>query len=1119
VVCVDAFMGGVDCTGASLPEDHVTGKRGFDLARRAGLEEIRSRDALILEPSLDLEEVLAISSFFDLSLDPVPVRLVGGKFLDNGQEAEFECRVADDLCAKVSDRPADEAALLSGFEALDAHEVLLVSNFEFLDPDIQIVENCWNTGCHEGQYTILVRLRKSVKRGCWLADPVSIDRGAGRWEVRVDRIQKAVTTVMRSQAARRVTLVILALGSVSAFVWGRSYLLQVAAVCGLSMVIWVASEDVATWWDLPVGPWTLATIVREAAGPVAIVILTLAVYWPLVGGHMPWIGDHPVHEFKAYVLADHLLPSGRIMGWTNLSGAGYPAEQMYPILGDLWMASVRYLTFKSLSWEATYAYGLLAVLLFCNLVPYYVGRRFFGPIAGLVAALVVMTDMGGFREGGWVFTMQFGVWPMALGLSLGMLSVERLVHLADRPGVAGVASFAVWTSLGVLAHPIVLLVMFVAVPIFGLYQHVVHGWRGVWAKSIAGLALGLGLVAFWLMPYLLRAGQYSAHVSNLWKAMPQIGEGLLQASLYDHARPWVVVLGTLGLAVAWLEGRPKGTFLALLGLALLFVASITVYAGTGVERWLPVVQHIQFERFVIVVKFLLALGTGFVVARLFFGLGKHVDGGGTVSLRRPMRASGWRRRLVGLLAAAAVAPFIVPVVWAWISRRVVPLRQFETRQDGVAFYKDMVKLSRRVVQESNNDPKGFFRVAYWTGFNDHRLANASIMTGLPQVQCSFIPGETYRYLAHPQPADVPNDRRDFDALSVRYIMANRPLPPSVGPTRLVERSGGLSLYERPGFESRLVTVIGPGKARVVRFDDETIAIKVTEAGAGTRLILHVSVFADWTARQGGRTLTISKNDSLAPHVKGLMEVPVTNGMVVFRYRHKAVDILAKLISILSLGIALFLWGVVRRRGFATRSWSAIIGWVTGHRLVAWVWTGLLLLAPVFLVAKWATAPQLPKQGRSLAWDLARATVFVDYHGTRKPCRWFVDGRFVCGPKPHQYVGPFAEEWGLLNRKGLWAHPYRDGILVIEYPKTLMGRTLALDWGLASSSVGGRAAVVMRVYLAGHKVAEVRRRAVGWAPTKKVDTRLWAGRRISVRFEIETNDISARHFCFDATVLP
>ncbi|MCD6499266.1 MAG: hypothetical protein J7M25_13320 [Deltaproteobacteria bacterium] len=939
----------------------------------------------------------------------------------------------------------------------------------------------------------------------------------------MDRIRKAIGTVMQSRVARRVArrvgLVALAVVSMAVFVWGRSYLLQVASVCGLFLATWMGAEEVAPWNDLSVGPWSLGAIVREAAGPAAIIALTLVVYWPLVGGHMPWIGDHTVHEFKAYVLADHLLPSGRLMGWTHLSGAGYPAEQLYPILGDLWMAVVRYLTFKSLSWEATYAYGLLGVLLFCNLVPYYIGRRLFGPVAGLVAALVVMTDMGGFREGGWVFTIQFGVWPMALGLSFGMLAIERLLHLADRPGVAGVTGFAVWTALGLLAHPIVLLVLFVAVPLFALYQHVAHGWRGAWAKSISGLVLGMGLASFWLLPYLLRAGQFSAHVSNLWKAMPQIGEGLIQASLYGHARPWVVVLGALGLVLAWLEGRPKGTFLALFGLALLFVASITVYAETDVERWLPVVRHIQFERFVIVVKYLLALGCGFAVARLFFGLGPSADGGESASLRRPMQASGWRRRLVGLLAAAAVAPFVVPVVWAWVARRVVPLSQFETRQTGVASYKDMVRLSRRVADEARKNPKGFFRVAYWTGFNDHFLANAPIVNGLPEVKCSFIPGETYRYLAHPQPADVPDDRRDFDLLSVRFILANRPLPASLGPTKLVERGAGLSLYERPGFESHRVTVIGPGEAHVTRFDDENIEVEVAGADPGTRLVLHVPFFANWTATQGGRTLTISKNDSLAPHVKGLMEVPVTNGKVVFEYRQKAVDILAKIVSALSVGIVFFLWAVVRRRVWATKPWGAVVGWITGHRFVGMAWTGLLVLAPLVLVGKWATAPTMPKQGYSLAWELSRAKVFVDYHGKKKPCRWFVDGRYVCGAKAHQYVGPFAEEWGLLNRKGLWAHPYRGGVLVIEYPDTMMGHILALDWGLASSSVGGRAAVVMRVYVAGKKVAEVRRRAVGWALTKKVDTRSWAGRRVSVRFEIETDDISARHFCFDATVLP
>jgi hypothetical protein len=54
-----------------------------------------------------------------------------------------------------------------------------------------------------------------------------------------------------------------------------------------------------------------------------------------------------------------------------------------------------------------------------------------GPLPGTIAALLVLADAGAYREGGWIYTVTYGVWPQALATSLAWLAFAELA-LAPR---------------------------------------------------------------------------------------------------------------------------------------------------------------------------------------------------------------------------------------------------------------------------------------------------------------------------------------------------------------------------------------------------------------------------------------------------------------------------------------------------------------------------------------------------------------------------------------------------------------------------------------------------------------------------------------------------------------
>lgn len=131
---------------------------------------------------------------------------------------------------------------------------------------------------------------------------------------------------------------------------------------------------------------------------------------------------------------------------------------------------------------------------------------------------------------------------------------------------------------------------------------------------------------------------------------------------------------------------------------------------------------------------------------------------------------------------------------------------------------------------------------------------------------------------------------------------------------------------------------------------------------------------------------------------------------------------------------------------------------------------------------------------------------------------FVAQRFACPDNPflHASVTVIADE-SFRPRRCIWAHPPREGELVIRYRDVTLGERIVghggLYWMIERERRG--APIALRVRVNGEEVGRVvHADGDGWAPFA-FPLGAQAGSRGEVSFAISSPDWRHRHFCFEA----
>lgn len=304
---------------------------------------------------------------------------------------------------------------------------------------------------------------------------------------------------------------------------------------------------------------SLATVC-SALVVAASVLFVLAHLKPslLFANTTPSGGDMGAHVWAPAYLRDHLLPHGRITGWTPDWYAGFPALTFYFPLPSLAIVLLDVVLPYGIAFKLITVVGLLALPVAAYAFARMMGMRGPGPACLSVLTVPFLFERSFTIYGGNIPSTLAGEFSFSISLATALLFLGVFAQSLETGKRRGLA--AVLLAVTGLCH---LLPTFFAAG-GAVVLVLLHGPRKrVWfAGSVALVAALLG--AFWWLPFMMRI-PYTTDMG--WERLTTYTEGLVPGSLEIP-----LILAALGAAASIVLKRKAGIFLLLLaiGAALAF---------------------------------------------------------------------------------------------------------------------------------------------------------------------------------------------------------------------------------------------------------------------------------------------------------------------------------------------------------------------------------------------------------------------------------------------------------------------------------------------------------------------------------------------------------------------
>ncbi|MCA9691004.1 MAG: hypothetical protein KC636_15465, partial [Myxococcales bacterium] len=516
--------------------------------------------------------------------------------------------------------------------------------------------------------------------------------------------------------------------------------------------------------------WTRMVVIA------AVVACGLALLWPAPAGVMPLSADHTVHLTRAWLLGQKIA-GGQLSGWSSAWFFGTPLGELYPPLGDLVVCLVRGLSLGALSWAQSYALALCAVFVTQGLCLVRAARalglgRWGAAVAGLCAALLALVDVGAYREGGWTYTITYGVWPQTLATSLTVLAFAELALAwraasmteetsARRRRAKGLTRAALATAAAALAHQMSLPMLAGGALLFVTIYGCTDDGARLRARlpraalhAALGLGLGLSLAAFWVFPMLAHRGWMASYgwLHAPLDAMTAMAKGGHWTANMPSAVGYAV---WIGLGIVALRGPALARLLAAWGLFQWLLASRDAFWELRLDHLSAGFSHVQFQRFLIAAK----PGLLLLAAIAIVGLAT----GGLSVWRSRLRAHV--RMPIVLVIAGALVTLSVGVLQGSrdAARRfhvgdVPTARFFHLAQvlrkgqeppspaaiaDREAAYAELLAwLAEREAERAQGGDERY-RIAFQAGRNEHWFMDSPLVTRTPTYKIGFTPGDNF----------------------------------------------------------------------------------------------------------------------------------------------------------------------------------------------------------------------------------------------------------------------------------------------------------------------------------------------------------------------------------------
>lgn len=664
-------------------------------------------------------------------------------------------------------------------------------------------------------------------------------------------------------------------------------------------------------------------------------LLTLAyvgLFWELLLGRPPATRDHGIHYFQTRLLWDELIPSGRLWGWSDALGAGYPYGESYPVLGYLLGGLPHALSFGLVGPRASYALGIAITWALGMVAVGWLAHAIVSTLerddpaaarwAFCVGGLLWLFDAGASRQGGWNYLMFHGVWPQMFSAVLWTLSLTLTLRALGRPSPRRIAAAALVLGASVMAHPFGMLAAAASAGLLLLVVLVAPGDMPAPLRTWVLVHLGAGAASAGVVLVFFGSAGAMARSPVQWSPLGQLSYEALANGLFSTHWVWLGPLFVLGIIAILRRPTVPGILALLLTGSLIVLGSHESMTVLRLDLLVSGFKNLQFPRYSIELK------------PVMFALG----GVGAVTLPAAVRAITPHRipsRTHAWMFIALATPFVasfVPDLGRLKTRPVGALDTLEANPEGE--HEAAILQALRAEAEVYDGPLVVAHLRAGMGGGMFPLfsvtdANADLVLDGHIAAVNF---------AH----RIRRNAIGYDALGVTHVIHDRGV--DAEDTAFLERLtpiGRFGSYRLARYTPEVVmprAVADGGQADVVVDDTEHVVVDIDAAGP-TRVTLRQAPHLRWQAHFDGEPLEIEETR----RVKGLtllgVQVP-GSGRLELTYHRTTAERVAGWLSLATCFFGLVALSQGRRIRFGTRSRPA---WLSAPAL-ALLCVGALVFA-------------------------------------------------------------------------------------------------------------------------------------------------------------------------------
>jgi hypothetical protein len=774
-------------------------------------------------------------------------------------------------------------------------------------------------------------------------------------------------------------------------------------------------------------------------------------YWHSFSGHVPIVGDHLNHLFKALQLKNEFLSEGQLWGWSHKMFTGYPAQYLYPVGGDLWVNFVYVASLGLLSFQAAYGLAFGLTWLLTALALYYVGVLYFNRSIGFLASLFLLVDISHHRLGGFAHVSYLGVWPQQLSVAFGLLAVAQLPAILKNRDTKGIGLFALFAGISMICHPAEL----VHFGLFGLalclsfaLKRDFKKWLEANVAVICALLIAGLIASAWYLPFILTS-DFSANMGHPWVSTWRIGQRLFSAGILPGTWPVIVLMGIFGIISLMRSEDILGYLVAVMTVICFMSTAIDLHTQLHLYELAESFQFIEYPRLSYFLKPYFFLASGFTIYLVCVSVFENT------SWRRVVGSDLQSSLAIGLAVIVAIPlaiPFAEKFHSSLLNRELKPWS--ETK-----ILKEAEKVASWLESEHQKDE--FFRIGTAPERKNQWLTSLAILIDRPIYKFGFTPASNYEFKL------MDSSIESLRQLSIRYVVSTEKLEREH--FEEVKKYEELFVYKVDGVsETPLEVTGGEADLDLLEFDNEKIKIRASSvSGEAPQIKLNVSYFPRWKAYRDGEPLDIDMvSEGERFEQSGFMRVPLQNGSYVFKFERGWPEIIAPFPLFLGLLIALYLIVVPGNR---LRIWiEALVERIqagTPRSLRTYYPALLLLVISSILVtlALWRPPIKSPEDTPTadidVAYDFgerlgdARVGVAIDDEDKIESC-FQVFSRHLCGRSERMHVRQLSTYFGdkYLHRC-VSATARAKGDLVLHYPVLPEGDRL-LGYGGVPTKEGG-----------------------------------------------------------------